>query len=179
MKTFQLEGKRITTYVVLNVLTGICLSGISLLSLPFFYEQTDQNKVWFFLGASLLYSCLVFLASRVFILPFLSKLRTRTSLIFLAIISLNLILGIGIGNANLWAVPEIHRIEMCFTADDDTQSLVIEKLMDPNTNRLFPPGSFSSKRYPITVTSGTCVAGRIINLPSRLTEVTYERSINN
>jgi len=166
----QLRGKRLIIFIIVNELVAISLAGICLMSLPSFYEQAAQGKVLLFLGVSVFFSVLVSLIAKVFILPFMAKLKNKASLVFLALFSSLLIIGIGLGSANLWAVPEIHQVEICFTADDESQSLSIEKIMDPNTKRLFPPISFGDNRYPINVESGTCINGRIMKLISRLTE---------
>ena len=168
LDTFR--GKRLIIFIILNELVAISLAGICLMSLPFFYEQTSQGKAFLCLGISAFFSVLVFLASKAFIFPFLTKFNNKASLVFLVLFSSLLFAGIGLGSANLWAVPEIHHIEICFTANDQIQSLTIEKIMDPNTTRLFPPDSIGVKRYPIVVESGSCINGRILNLVSRLTE---------
>jgi len=170
MKSIHSRSNRIITLIVLITLVSVSITGISLLSLPFFYEQTSQARTMIFIGVSLFFSMLIFFASKVFILPFVRYFKIRSNLAFLIIISILLTVTIGLSYANLWAVPEIHNVKICFLADDESQSLYIEKLVDPNKNRLYAPNSFGFNRYPIIVESGPCISGRITKLVSRLTE---------
>jgi len=170
MKSIHSKGTQIIILIVLIALVSISIAGTGLLSLPFFYEQTTQVRVMLFLGVSIFLSLLIFIATRVFILPFVKYYKIRSNLVFIILISVLLTVSVGLSYENLWAVPEIHEVEICFTAEDGSQSLNIDKIVDPNKNRLFPPDSFGFKRYPIIVESGSCITGRITNLVSRLTE---------
>jgi len=170
MNSINFNRTQIITLIVLIALVSISITGISLLSLPFFYDQPTQVRTMIFIGVSILFFLLSHFAARVFILPYVKYYKTRSNLAFLIIIFIILTVTIALSYANLWAVPEIHKVEICFDADDGSQSLNIEKLVDPNKNRLFSPDSFGFRRYPIIVDSGSCISGRITNLVSRLTE---------
>ena len=74
-----------------------------------------------------------------------------------------------LSSANYWGVPQLHQVNVCFDASNERGSLAIEKLVDPNTNRLYSPNSFGFDRYPISIGSGECIEGELTNLLSRLT----------
>jgi len=76
---------------------------------------------------------------------------------------------LAVSSAHFWALPQIHSVQLCFDASNGEDSLKIQKLVDPNTNRLYSPNSFGSNRYPIILDSGSCVDGQVMNLLSRLT----------
>lgn len=169
MKFFGKPITQVILFYSLIVLTAISLSGKSLLSLPFFYNQSAQQRLITFLIVALVFCVLVYFTSRVFILPYLIILVEWKNLVFIIVLTIFLSMLLGINSAPYWAFPEIHKVEICFDAQEGEENLRIEKLVEPSTNRLFPSDSFNQDRYPLRVPSGGCINGRLVYLPSLLT----------
>jgi hypothetical protein len=169
MKFFRKPTTQVILFYFLIILTAISLSGKSLLSLPFFYNQSAQQRLITFLVVALVFCILVYFTSRIFILPYLRKLFEWKNLILIIVLVIFISMMLGINSAPYWAFPEIHEVEICFDAQVGGEHLRIEKLVEPSTNRLLPSDSFNHDRYPIQIPSGDCSDGRLVYLPSLLT----------
>jgi len=170
MKFIKSKITRICTICILMILVAASLTETILFRLPFFYEQSTQEKAMTFLVVGLFLLIFVILASKAFIFPFIRRIPKRNNLIFIGCIAILLTLALAVTSAHYWAVPEIHMVEICFNAGNESDNLDIQKLVDPNTNRLYSPDSFGFTRYPITINSGQCVTDRTMNLLSPLTQ---------
>ncbi|MHA1280549.1 MAG: hypothetical protein ACTSQ8_25610 [Candidatus Helarchaeota archaeon] len=167
-----LEKKAIRTIilVLMIILISASITGICLLRLPLFYEQSLNGKVMLFFFVGLVFFILIHFVNKTFIFPYAKQYHTKNNLVFIIPMILFLLIAFAISSANYWAMPEINRVELCFDAENRSNSLKIGKLVDPNTNRLYPPDTFGFTRYPIIIDSGSCVNGRVIVLVSRLTQ---------
>lgn len=170
MKSGDLTVKQKILMVVLIFLAALSLTAASLFRFPAFYESDSSHKVRLLLLTGLLFLALVVFATMLVILPHIKTIMRKKNLLFLIPMTILLTFILIAASANYWATPEIHTVEICFDADEVTGSLNILELVDPNTNRLYPPNSFGFNRYPIRVDSGQCLNGRIMMLISPLTQ---------
>lgn len=161
--------KNILSVIIYLIISGGFAARI-LFSLPFFYEQKNKEKILILLILTSIFLVLVKFFTRVIIFPHLSEFQNKSNKIFFIFMTSILVVTLALGSANYWAVPEVHHVQICFDANDETSDLLIEGLIDPNTNRLYPPDSFSFSRYPIILKSGNCLNGRITMLISKLTQ---------
>ena len=150
--------------VIVSLGVSIVLSAQILLNVTSFFErQSHQQLVIFSIIAITLFPLVVFVNQAV-ILPYLSKLKDKNSLFFIGIMVAILTITLSIGAKHYWSIPNIHSIEICFNAEDESGTLKIDQMIDPNTNRPYSPNSFGSARYPIYVDSGECINGSLVNL---------------
>ena len=161
--SFSSSSKKLLL-VLLTIAASISLSGLILLNLPSYYEQTLQSKwIIFPLLSILLFGCL-FLSAQILILPNKQKLCSKQGVLFIAIIMPLLVFLFAFSDVYYWSVPVSHRVEICFDASDDAPQINIQRLVTPLSNRVHSPLTFGASRYPITVPSGSCVSGEIITL---------------
>ena len=170
MKIYDLNTYQRILFFGTIFLIAASLTITSLFRLPLIYEQTVQERTTIFIIFGLIILALILIASLFFILPIISLFINKNAILFIVILSLILSIAFVLSSAHYWAAPEIHKLDICFTGDAESTSLNIQKLVNPNTNRLFPPDSFGFSRYPITVESGQCIHGRVIFLISPLTQ---------
>lgn len=170
MKIYDLNTQQKIIFFGIIFLIAASLTITSLFRLPIIYEQADQERTLIFIIFSLIILALILSGSILFILPNISLFMDKKTYIFLIVLSLILTAVFVLSSAHYWAAPEIHKIDICFTGELESTSLNIQKLVNPNTNQLFPPDSFGFSRYPITVKSGQCIHGRVIFLISPLTQ---------
>lgn len=169
MNFFRKPITQIIIFYFLIILVALSLTGKSLLSLPFFYNQNSYQRLVTFTIVWLASSVAVYFATRIFILGYLQRFLQWKNLVFIILLIIFLTILLGINSAHYWSFPEIHKVEICFDAQEGNGSLRINKFVEPNTNRLFPPNSFSQNKYPVQVPSGECINGKLIYLPSLLT----------
>ena len=158
--------------ILITLVAGIIaasLSALTLFRLVGFYEQTAGKKIISIIILGVFYCALIMLASIFFILPHIKQVTRKSSLIFMIMLFLLLTGVLTLSSANYWGVPQLHQVKLCLDASNERGSLAIEKLVDPNTNRLYSPNSFGFDRYPISIESGECIDGELTNLLSRLT----------
>jgi hypothetical protein len=153
--------------ILLSLAIGICLSALILFNLIGFYEQNPGRQITIFLIVSLVIAQLVFFSINVFILPFIAKFNAWKNLIFIASVTIVLILALSLGAKHYWDMPVVHKIEVCFDAEDGAGSVIIDEIIDPNTNRQYTPFAFGDSRYPLNLESGNCINGSLVNMISR------------
>jgi len=164
----QLSKRTINIIIILfSLAIGICLSALILFNLIGFYEQNPGRQVTIFLIASLVVAILVLFSMRAFILPNIEKFKAWKNLIFIASVTIILILALSLGAKHYWDMPVVHKIEVCFDAEDGTGSVTIDEIIDPNTNRQYSPFAFGDSRYPLNLESGNCINGSLVNMLSR------------
>jgi len=139
---------------------------LSLLNLPFFYEQSPQEKTITITLVSSLFFVLIFFASKIFILPYKQLFLKGKNLLFVAVMTIILTATFALSTVYYWSIPKVHAIEICFDADKGDGSVVIESLMDPNRTRIYSPQRFNNSDYPLLLPSGNCLTGEIVNLNS-------------
>ena len=158
-KTFQ---KALIT--VISLTFAISLSARILLSLPFIYEQPSHLRIITFLIVFLVLVVLTVLTNYFLILPYSKLLLKWKNIFFIIVLTMIIVTTSSISTTHYWSKPEKHEIEICFDATDGIESLEINKLVEPKTNRLFSPKSFGFKHYPITIQSGECIQGQMVTL---------------
>lgn len=159
----------IISFIIVAVVVAACLTALTLFRLPIVYEQTAGQRTISFVLLGVLYLVLVLIASIIFIFPHINQYTKKSNLIFIITMVVILSAVMTVSSAHYWAVPQIHRVKLCFHAENEADNLKILKLVDPNTNRLYSPISFGFERYPIILDSGSCIEGQLTNLLSRLT----------
>jgi hypothetical protein len=169
MKFISAKILKYPIFFLLTLVVAVSITGKVLLSLPVFYNQTPHQRALTFGIISLSCAILVYLTSKIFILPNLHQVLKWRNLVFLVTLFLILSLFLGIDSANYWSIPEIHNIEICFEAHQGAENIRIPKLIEPNTNYLYPASSFGQNKYSVFVNSGECVNGRLVHLTSLLT----------
>lgn len=151
------------------VVVAASLTVVTLLRLPYFYEQPGQGKFISFIILFCFYQLLVFIAAIYLILPHIDQYLKKSNLIFIITIIVLLTILLSLNSAHYWAVPLVHSVEICFDASNGEDSLTILEMVDPNTDRLYSLARFGLDHYPIILDSGTCVNGQVMNLLSPLT----------
>lgn len=106
----------------------------------------------------------ILFVNKVFIIPFVKSYLQRKNWIFIIIMFIILTAALSLGSVYYWNIPIRHTVEICFDADDSGETLSIQELKDPNNNRLHSSSSLGFEDYPITVETGTCISGSIIEL---------------
>lgn len=158
-KTFQTA-----LIIVISLIFAISLAARILLSLPFFYEQPAQQRILTFVIVFLLLSLFIMLMNKFLILPYFQLLLKWKNIFFILLLTIIIVATSSVSTTHYWSRPEKHEVEICFDATDGAESLEINKLAEPKTNRLFSPKSFGFNHYPITVRSGECIQGQIVTL---------------
>jgi len=164
MKLFQNKVTRIALLLLLSLLVAVSLSGRILFSLPFFYEQNNNQRILTSLLITLMFCGLVFIAYNTLILPFLSLYLKWKNVIFIILMIIILISTSSINSLYYWSIPKENNIEICFDAAEGSKNLQIHKLIESHTKRLYSPVSFGVDQYPIIIPSGECVNGKIITM---------------
>ena len=170
MKFSKLNTVHWFILAVLILLVTLCLTATTLFRFPAFYEGNPSQKTRTFLLTGLFFLILVVFTSTILLMPHIKSTLQKKNRLFSILMTILLTIILATTSANYWAVPEVHAMEICFDADEETGNLNILELVDPNTNRLYPPNSFGFNRYPIRVDSGKCLNGRIMMLISPLTQ---------
>jgi len=170
MRKFQSKPIRVTLLIGLSVVSALSLAAVIVMRFPAFYEQGAGQKA-FTLGAVFAgMLLLILLANRAFILPYLPTLFQSENLVFIGLMLMVIGGTLGISSAHYWSVPEVHMVEICFDTTGEDESVRIQKLVDPSTNRLYSPASFGNQRYPLSIVSGECISGSVTDLVSPLTQ---------
>lgn len=155
--------------IAATIIVAASLTVVTLLRLPFFYEQPRQGKFISFIILFCFYLLPVFIATIYLLLPHIDQYLKKSNLIFIITIIVLLTILLSLNSAHYWAVPFVHSVEICFDASNGEDNLTILELVDPTTNRLFSLARFGLDHYPIILDSGTCVNGQVMNLLSPLT----------
>jgi hypothetical protein len=150
--------------IVISIIFAISLAARSLLSLPFFYEQPAQQRIFTFAIVFIGFWLFILLMNYFLILPYLKLLLIWKNIFFILLLTLIIMATSAVNTTHYWSRPEKHQVEICFDATDGAESLEINKLAEPKTNRLFSPKSFGFNHYPITVQSGECIQGQMVTL---------------
>jgi hypothetical protein len=158
-KTFQK-----TLIIIISIIFAISLAARILLSLPFFYEQPEHQRILTFLIVFLGLSSFIFLMNHYLILPYCKLLLKWKNIFFIILLTIIIMATSSVSTTHYWSRPEKNEVEICFDATDGSESLEIFKLVESKTNRLFSPKSFGFSHYPITVQSGECIQGQMITL---------------
>jgi len=164
----RLSKKSITiTNIILSIVVGACLAGLILLNLTSFYENDTSKQVAIFILVMAIISLFAFFANKAFILPYFEKFKELKTWVFIGLMFIILTISFSIGADHYWAMPIIHKVEICFDAEENVGNLIIDDIVDPNTNRQYSLHSFGLSRYPFTINSGTCINGDLVNLVRR------------
>jgi hypothetical protein len=150
--------------IVISFIFATSLSARILLSLPFFYEQPAQQRILTLVIVFLLLLLFIMLMNYFLILPYFKLLLNWKNIFFIILLTIIIVVSSSVSTTHYWSKPEIHEVEICFDAANGTDSLEINKLVEPKTNRLFSPKSFGFSHYPITVRSGECLQGQMVTL---------------
>jgi len=153
--------------VILSIAVGVCLSGLVLLNLTSFYENDTARQVILFLIVMTVISSFVFFANKAFILPYLDYFKKWETWVFIGLMVIILTISMSISAEHYWEMPIIHKVKICFDAEENAGNLIIDDMVDPNTNRQYSLRSFGLSRYPFTINSGTCIDGEFVNLVRR------------
>jgi hypothetical protein len=164
MKIFKNKTFHKTIIVLISVAAAMGLSLRVLLSLPFFYEQTPGQKILTLAVVFLAFLFLIWLSNKTFILPNLQEFTQLKNILFIILLFIIIASTSSVSTVHYWSKPEKHEVEICFDSTDGNESLEINKLVEPKTNRLFSPKSFGVKHYPIIVPSGECLQGQVVTL---------------
>jgi hypothetical protein len=153
--------------IFISLAGGICFAALILFNITSFYEIDPKQQILIFVAAAIVLSIFLFFCNRTFIIPYRKSIISRKTVIFLAIMTVILTGAFSLGAKHYWEMPIVNRVEICFDADAGSGSLFIDEIIDPNTNRQYSPFSFSDARYPITIDSGECIQGNIVNMITR------------
>ncbi|HBH11613.1 MAG TPA: hypothetical protein DDX29_00595 [Clostridiales bacterium] len=159
-------SKKAVTIIAIFISLGVSLvlAAQILLNITLFFERQSHQQVKIFSIITLALFVLVIFVNQAFIMPYLSKLKDKKSLFFLGIMVAILTISLSIGAKHYWSIPNIHSLEICFTAEDESGRLKIDEMIDPNTNRQYSPNSLGFSRYPMYIESGECLNGNLVNL---------------
>jgi len=149
---------------IASLIVSVSLSLRILLSLPFFYEQTPSMMAIILVIFILIFVAIILSTNRLLILSHSNCFRNWKNIALIALLSVILITSFAVSSNHYWSKPEIHRVEICFDAKKGNQPLIINKLFEPKTNRMFSPRTFGFGHYPIVVQSGDCLSGQMITL---------------
>jgi hypothetical protein len=164
MKIFNNKTFRCLLIIALSTLAAIGLSVRSLLSLPFFYEQTLPQSVVTFLLFSLAFLSIILITNKSLIFPYLRSYLKWNNLLFILLLILIIAFTSSISTFFYWSTPAKHTVEICFDATSGMEDLEIIQITDPKTNRLLSPKGLGVKHYPITIPSGECINGTLTTL---------------
>jgi len=159
---------KITILVLLVLIISFSFAAISFLNFPLIYHQETQERTITFLIAMFGFSFLTLFAIKSFLLPYLSEYIKLQNLIFIVILIIFLTATITTNLNYYWSVPVTHNIEICFDADDADSTIIFRELVHPVTNRLYPPDSFGTDRYPLLLESGGCLNGSVMTFYRRI-----------
>ena len=166
--SLKLSRKSINAISILvSLAVGVCLTGLILLNLIFFYERDTTFQIIIFTALSILLSIVIFFINRSLILPYFDHFNHIKPWWFIGLMSVILVIIFFIGADHYWEMPIVHNVEICFDAEDNGGELIINSMVDPNTNRQYALESFGYSRYPFTIESGTCINGKLVNLVRR------------
>jgi len=152
--------------ILISLVIGICLSALILFNVVGFYEKNPSRQIIIFLIAALVLAIIVFFSIEAFILPNIFQFKEWKNLFFIAIVTIILILTLSLGAKHYWDMLVVHEIEICFDAEAGSGSVTIDEVIDPNTNRQYSPFAFGDSRYPLTLESGKCINGNLVNFSS-------------
>ena len=170
MRKFQSKPIHVTLLIGLSILSALSLAAVIVMRFPAFYDQDTAQKAFTFGAVFTGMLLLILLANKAFILPYLLNLLQRENLAFIGLMLIIIGGTLGISSAHYWSVPEVHAVEICFDTTGEEESVRIQKLVDPSTNRLYSPASFGNQRYPLSIDSGECIRGSVTDLVSPLTQ---------
>jgi len=164
LKFLHRKSTRIILLILSSLIVAVCLAGVLLLNLPFFYEKSSQHMLLSYAMTASAFLIVILLVNKVFITPFVKLYLQQKNWIFIIIMILILTIALSLGSVYYWNIPIRHTVEICFDADDPEENLSIQRLMDPNNNRLHSSSNFGVEDYPIIVETGICIDGNIIDL---------------
>jgi len=150
-----------------SIAVGVCLSGLILLNLTSFYENNTARQVVTYIIVMTVISLFVFFINKTLILPYFDHFKKWKTWVFIGLMVIILTISMSISAKHYWDMPIIHKVEICFDAEENTANLIIDDIVDPNTNRRYSLRSFGLSRYPFTINSGTCIDGELVNLVRR------------
>ncbi len=143
---------------------SICFVLIIFLNLPFFYELSRINTLIYFIGSVLILSTILFFYSKGFILSILDKIFMLKNVIYNLIISIILFVIIFYSSINYWSVPQEHKLEICFTSDNQDEIININQIYDFKTKLLYPAKLLGDDYYPIIINHDECKTGYFLAL---------------
>ena len=147
-----------------SYLAAMAMACVIHFSLSYFYHLSTGAKILVWAVTFVIIRLTMHFANQAFILPYASSFVKRPNVIFLAIMVLVLTAAAALNSPDYWALPVEHDLKICFDSQEPGESLKIQKLIDPNTRRLFSSGTFGISSYPLVIKSGSCVQGKILML---------------